>query len=440
MPKLALLILDGFGETIHGKYNAISLAKTPCLDALKKNHTHSFLATSGQSVGLPAGQIGNSEVGHMTIGAGRIISQDYTRLNQMIANGKFSQNKVVQQALNQNKIVHLLGLLSHGGVHSHEDHFYAILETASKLNVKKLYIHDFLDGRDTAPKCAIASIAKLETKIKKYQPLNADWQIVSLIGRYYAMDRDQHWDRIAKAYNLLFQAKADYYYENAVTAIQQVYQKNYSDEFIPAINLQQEVVIKEHDVVIFMNYRSDRARQLTQAIIEIDFQHFPRLNCPVNFFSLTQYNKNFTTPYILEKLQLQNVLAECLAKNSLRQLHLAETEKYAHVTFFFNGGKEKEFPLEDRYLIASPRDIKNYDEKPDMSAVAVTDKLLQSMQQENYDFIVCNYANADMVGHSGNLEATISAINCLDTCLARIIKIAKKHNYDLLITADHGNA
>jgi len=447
-PKpLVLIILDGWGQREDPKANAIAQAHKPCWDALWKNHPHALLSGSGQCVGLPDGQMGNSEVGHMNMGAGRVIHQDLTRIDLAIENGEFFQNPVLCTALDQardtHKALHIIGLLSPGGVHSHEQHFYALLELAAKHGVKTVYIHAFLDGRDTPPRSALHSLNALN---EKCQQLGCG-QIVSLIGRYYAMDRDQRWERTQKAYELLIKGKADFQAKDASSGLEQAYQRGENDEFVQATQIgSSPVVIQDGDVVIFMNFRADRARQLTAALLldpanpslrsgprDEGFKGFD------SFVSLTQYDKNLKTQVAFPPQPLRHILAEYLSELGLKQLRMAETEKYAHVTYFFNGGIEKPFPGEDRVLIPSPK-VATYDLKPEMSAPELTQKLVQAIRQQQYDVIICNYANPDMVGHSGNFEATVKAIETIDTCLSQIIQALKEVSGEALITSDHGNA
>ncbi len=443
-PKpFVLIILDGWGQRDDPKNNAIAAARKPCWDSLWKENAHTLLSGSGKCVGLPSGQMGNSEVGHMNMGAGRIIHQDLTRIDLAIENGEFFKNPVLCTALAQarekKKALHILGLLSPGGVHSHEKHIQALMKMAAEQQVPQVYLHAFLDGRDTPPRSALPS---LEALAKECQDLHCG-QLASLIGRYYAMDRDKRWERVQKAYELLTEGKADAEAKNAAEALKLAYARQENDEFVQATLLgpAKPAVIQDGDVVVFMNFRADRARQLTQAFIGPHFKGFHRNKWPQlsAFVTLTEYDKNFSTQAAFPPVTLRHILAEYLSEQGLRQLRIAETEKYAHVTYFFNGGREKPFPGEDRVLIPSPK-VATYDLKPEMSAPALTDRLVQEIRQQNYDVIICNYANPDMVGHSGNFAATVQAIEVIDTCLGRVVEALKEVGGEALITSDHGNA
>jgi 2,3-bisphosphoglycerate-independent phosphoglycerate mutase len=443
-PKpFVLIILDGWGHREDTRANAIAGARKPCWDQLWKNYPHALLSGSGKCVGLPSGQMGNSEVGHMNMGAGRVIHQDLTRIDLAIENGEFFKNTALCSALDQvrdqKKALHVLGLLSPGGVHSQEKHIQALLELAARHQVSRVYLHAFLDGRDTPPRSAQTS---LEALVKKCRDLGCG-QVVSIIGRYYAMDRDKRWERVQKAYDLLTQGKADFEATDPVQALQQAYQRNENDEFVQAtlIGPAETCAIQDNDAVVFMNFRADRARQLTQAFMDPDFKGFERAKRPrlSAFVTLTEYDKNFPTTVAFPPVTLKHILAEYLSEQGLRQLRIAETEKYAHVTYFFNGGLEQPFPGEDRVLIPSPK-VATYDLKPEMSAPELTDRLVQEIRQQNYDVIICNFANPDMVGHSGNFPATVQAIEVIDSCLGRIIEALKEVQGEAIITSDHGNA
>ena len=439
---LTLIILDGWGYREETETNAIAAAHKPNWDALWKNHPHTLISGSGHCVGLPDGQMGNSEVGHLNMGAGRIVPQDLTRIDHAIDTGDFFHNKVLIDALNlakkSSKAVHIMGLLSPGGVHSHEKHIHAIIKLAATLNVSPLYIHAFLDGRDTPPRSALASIVALDAECRALQC----GQIASLIGRYYAMDRDKRWERIHKAYDLLTLGKADYHADNAEQALELAYARGENDEFVQATHIgTAPASINDGDVVIFMNFRADRARAITQAFIDPDFHGFNREKCPAlgAFICLSEYDRLFPVPVAFPSEPLNHILAACLSQLGLKQLRIAETEKYAHVTFFFNGGIEHPFPGEDRVLIPSPK-VATYDLQPEMSAYLLTERLIQEIKSLHYDVIICNFANADMVGHTGNVAATTKAIETIDTCLGKIAQILHDVGGELLITADHGNA
>jgi 2,3-bisphosphoglycerate-independent phosphoglycerate mutase len=440
---MALIILDGWGYREAPAFNAIAHAKKPCWDQLWRQYPHTLLAGSGNCVGLPTGQMGNSEVGHMNIGAGRVIHQDLTRIDQAIADGSFFKNPELRQALQQvnahHKALHILGLLSPGGVHSHEQHLHALLELAAKQQVKTVYLHLFLDGRDTPPRSAQASLNAL---LHKSQALGCG-QIVSLIGRYYAMDRDNRWERTQKAYALLVAGEADFYAADPLSALEKAYARGENDEFVQATQIGPPHAgsIQEGDAVIFMNFRADRARQLTHAFVDPLFQGFPRKTCPrlSAFVTLTDYDKNLSTRVAFPPTPLEHNLPAYLSAAGLTQLRIAETEKYAHVTYFFNGGVEKPFAGEERILIPSPK-VATYDLKPAMSAHELTTRLVHEIQQQKYDVIICNYANPDMVGHSGNFAATVEAIETIDSCLSSLLQALQAVQGEALITADHGNA
>jgi 2,3-bisphosphoglycerate-independent phosphoglycerate mutase len=442
---LVLIVLDGWGYSEHDKCNAIQGARIPVWNRLWSQYPHLLIRTSGTAVGLPADQMGNSEVGHLNLGAGRVVYQEFTRISRAIESGSFFTNptltNAVDQATAEGKAVHILGLLSPGGVHSHEEHIQAMVKLAVDRKATQVYVHAFLDGRDTPPKSAAASLAAMEETLARL----GRGQIASIIGRYYAMDRDHRWPRIQAAYDLIAQGKAAFQAPTAAAALDMAYTRGESDEFVQATAVVPKggkpVRIEDGDVVIFMNYRSDRARQITRPFIEGGFYGFNRDYRPrlAAFVSLTEYNKEFDIPVAFPAERLKNVFGEYIAKLGLRQLRLAETEKYAHVTFFFNGGEEQPFPGEDRILVPSPN-VATYDLKPEMSAPEVTDKLVAAIESRRYDTIICNYANPDMVGHTGKLDAAVKAIETIDACLGRVVEALQHAGGELLITADHGNA
>ena len=445
-PKpIILIILDGWGYRKETQANAIAAANTPTWDQIWQKYPHKLISGSGRCVGLPDGQMGNSEVGHLNMGAGRIVQQDLSRIDSAIEDGTFFNNdtltKAIRHASINNKAVHIMGLLSPGGVHSHEHHIHAVVELAARHQLKKVYLHPFLDGRDTPPKSALSSLKSLDALCNK---LNCG-RIISIIGRYYAMDRDQRWDRVKKAYDLLVSDDAPYLARNAEEALTLAYDRGETDEFVQptAIHSPGEppITMNDGDIVIFMNFRSDRAREITQAFIDPAFNGFERKKTPQldMFVCLSEYDKRYNAPIAFPTLSLDNIFAEYISQHGLTQLRIAETEKYAHVTFFFNGGIEKPFPNEDRILIPSPK-IATYDLQPEMSAPEITDRLVTEIKSQKYDVIICNFANPDMVGHSGNFDATVKAIETVDQCLQKIISAAQSVGGEILITADHGNA
>ncbi|NOZ11617.1 MAG: 2,3-bisphosphoglycerate-independent phosphoglycerate mutase [Gammaproteobacteria bacterium] len=446
-PKpIVLIILDGWGYSENTEYNAIAAANTPHWDRLWAECPHTLINASESAVGLPTRQMGNSEVGHLNLGAGRVVYQEFTRISRAIATGTFFANATLTDAIDLAKVtdrsVHIMGLLSPGGVHSHEDQIHAMVEMVIKRGLDKVYLHAFTDGRDTPPKSALASIDKME---EKFTALGKG-RFASIIGRYYAMDRDHRWPRIQTAYDLISQGQAPYQVASAREAIEQAYSRDETDEFIQGTAILdtdgQPVQVKDGDVMIMMNFRSDRARQIARPFIEPNFDGFKRNKVLRlgRFVSLTEYQSEFNIPVAFAPERLSNVLGAYLSHLGKRQLRLAETEKYAHVTFFFNGGVETPFEGEDRILVPSPTDVATYNLKPTMSANTVTDELVKGIGSGKYDVIICNFANPDMVGHTGDFDATIKAIETLDNCLGRILPALSKAGGELLITADHGNA
>jgi len=446
-PKpLVLIILDGWGYRPEADHNAIAAAQTPTWDMLWKQYPHALIHASEAAVGLPSNQMGNSEVGHLNLGAGRVVYQEYTRINRAISTGSFFTNKTltdaIDLALHTGKAVHIMGLLSPGGVHSHEDHIQAVAELAAKRGATRLYLHAFLDGRDTPPQSALASITAMQNKFTELQ----HGRISTIVGRHLAMDRDHRWPRIQAAYDLMTQGKADFTAATAVEALEKAYARGETDEFVKPTCVvppgEKPACISDGDVVIFMNFRSDRARQITRPFIEIDFDAFQRAVFPKlgAFVSLTEYNSDFHVPVAFPPDRLQNVMGSYLASLGRHQLRIAETEKYAHVTFFFNGGVETPFEFEDRLLIPSPTDVPTYNLKPEMSAPQLTDALTKAIRGGHYDVIICNYANADMVGHTGDFKATVKAIEAVDRSLAKIYQAIQESGGEMIITADHGNA
>ena len=444
MPVL-LIILDGFGYREACEDNAICQARKPHWNFLWSHYPHTLIDASEKWVGLPSAQMGNSEVGHLNIGAGRIVYQEYTRIEAAIESGEFFSNPALKQAVdtarNNDSTLHILGLLSPGGVHSHETQIHAMLEMAVKAGVARIYVHAFLDGRDTPPRSAAASLELLEDKCARL----GGGRIASIVGRYYAMDRDQRWERLQTAYDLITAGKAPYQAADALTALEQAYARGENDEFVKATAIVppggEPPRMNDGDVAVFMNFRADRARQLTRALTEPDFSGFerayvPKLGC---FCTLTSYSEDFKLPVAFPPQDISNSFGEYISKLGLKQLRIAETEKYAHVTYFFSGGVETPYPGEDRIMVPSPK-VATYDLKPEMSAFEVTDRLVAAIDSRRYDAIICNYANGDMVGHTGNLAAATRAIEALDECLGRVVKAAQKAGGEVLITADHGNA
>ena len=445
---IILLILDGWGHTDNTVYNAIHAADKPHWDRLSAEYPHTLISASGLDVGLPPGQMGNSEVGHMNMGAGRVLDQEFTRITRAIESGAFFQNETLARAFTRaaedGRAVHIMGLLSPGGVHSHEDHIFALIELARQCRVEKLYLHAFLDGRDTLPKSALESIHKARQQMKAA----GIGRFASLIGRYYAMDRDRRWPRTRLAYDLITAGRAEHRFSDPFIAVEQAYARGETDEFIkptvigaPGDSGGPGVTVADGDVMVFANYRADRARQLARAMTKPGFGAFTRARWPRlgAFISLTSYKADYDFPVAFPAARPDNVFGEYIAALGLKQLRIAETEKYAHVTFFFNGGKEVPLPGEDRILVPSPQ-VATYDLKPEMSVFEVTERLLGAINRRRYDAIICNFANADMVGHTGDFEATVAAVEAIDQCLGRILKGVRRVGGELMITADHGNA
>ena len=433
---ILLAILDGWGYTEKREGNAIYHARTPHMDRYLKIYPHSFLKASGEAVGLPRGQMGNSEVGHLNIGAGRIVYQDSTRILKAIEDGSFFRNEVLKTAMKKarNTTLHLMGLIGEGGVHAMDEHLYALLEMAKKEGVERVMIHCFLDGRDTPPKSAGTYIQHLEEKIEEI----GVGKIASLIGRYYAMDRDKRWARTKKAYEMLVKGRRRIV-KSAMEGLAIAYKNGETDEFVQPLVVEGSERIKDGDVVIFFNFRPDRARQLTQAFIDREFRIFPALPMKLHFVTLTRYENNFHNPVAFEKENLVNTLGEVIARHHLKQLRITETEKYAHVTYFFNGGREEPFPGEDRCLIPSPK-VPTYDMKPEMSAYEITEEVIRRIESGKYDVIVLNYANADMVGHTGVWEAAVKAVEAVDECVGSVVEKVLEYGGIAIVTSDHGNA
>ena len=437
MIKFILIILDGFGLRKEKEGNAVAQANTPNLDKMMNNCPLSKIETSGKFVGLPDGIMGNSEVGHMNMGAGRIVKQDLVRINDSIKSNELKNNTQLQNVFNHVKnndsTMHIMGLISDGGVHSHLDHFEYILAAARENGVEKIAIHAFMDGRDTSPVSGINFMNKLENFIasdKKYK-------VATVCGRYYAMDRDNRWERIEKAYKMLINSQGENY-TDAVTAIQSYYDKDITDEFINPSIIGEQCPIQNGDAVFSMNFRADRMRQIVTAINDSNFLHFQTKSLDILFTTMTEYQKEFPYSVLFEQEKIDNIFPELLARNNYRQLRIAETEKYAHVTYFFNGGSEQPFPGETRKLIPSPK-VATYDLQPEMSAPEVTEEVLLAIESDKYEAIIMNFANPDMVGHTGNIKAAITAIETIDSCLEKIQRAANEKDAAIFLTADHGN-
>jgi 2,3-bisphosphoglycerate-independent phosphoglycerate mutase len=450
-PKpIVLTVLDGWGYSPEIKGNAIAQARKPNYDRLLKEFPNTLIHTSGPSVGLPEGQMGNSEVGHLNIGAGRIVLMDITRIDKMIADGDFFRNPLLLEAMKRGRErqLHLLGLVSDGGVHSHIQHLFALLRMARENKVERVFVHCFTDGRDTPPTSGVDYLRQLEQKMREY----STGQIASVNGRYYAMDRDNRWERIEKAYRAMVHGDAETKSADPIAALRASYEKGVTDEFVlpiaiatsaaPGKSAAPRGLIRDDDAVIFFNFRADRARQMTRALAEPDFDKFADRERPKNltFIAMTQYEKTWPwLRYVQGPEKLEHILAQAFADLNFKNLRVAETEKYAHVTYFFNGGVEKPFPGEERILVPSPK-VATYDLKPEMSADGIADAVVKAIEKGDFDAIIMNFANADMVGHSGKLEAAIRAVETVDECLGRIAKVLEAHGGAWIITADHGNA
>lgn len=442
-PKpFVLIIMDGWALGSCDFTNAISAARTPTMDLLYANFSSAELIASGEAVGLPKGQMGNSEVGHLNIGAGRIVYQDLTRINLAIKKSDFFENPVLKEAFKNvkksNSQIHLIGLVSDGGVHSHINHLFALLEMAKKNGVENVVVHAFLDGRDTPPQSAVKYLKDIEKKVEEI----GVGCIATVSGRYYAMDRDKRWERTKKAYDALVHGEGEFA-DDAISAVEKAYERGETDEFVFPTIIEgcREKLVKFGDSIVFFNFRPDRARQLTRAFTEKGFNNFNRGKLPleVHFVCLTEYDATFDLPVAFPPERMKNILADVLAKNNLKQLRIAETEKYAHVTFFFNGGEETPRPFEDRILIPSPK-VATYDLKPEMSAYEVTNTVVDIIDSDKYDFILINFANPDMVGHTGNFDAAVRAIEVVDECVGRIVDTVIDAGGELIVTSDHGNA
>ncbi len=441
-----LLILDGWGINPSKQGNAVAQAKTPFLDSLFKSFPHTQLACHGEAVGLPSGIMGNSEVGHLNIGAGSVVYQDLLRIDMAIKDRSFFENQAINSIIanvkNNDSTLHLMGLISDGGVHSQLTHLFALLDMAAEKGLEKVHVHGILDGRDTPPDSGVSYIKQL----KEYMDVKKIGKLVTICGRYYAMDRDTRWDRTEKAFQLYTGGEGIIETE-PVEAVENAYKRNETDEFVSPIILGEKGVpfkgmAKKGDGVVFFNFRADRARQITQAFTDPDFQGFKREHELefADFVCMTLYDESFTLPLAFSPVHLKGILGEVLSQKEMNQLRIAETEKYAHVTYFFNGGEEKPFPREDRCLIPSPREIATYDQKPEMSAHKVAEEVVSRIKPGKYHMIVLNFANMDMVGHTGDLKAAVKACEAVDSCVCRVVSEIQLKQGTVLITADHGNA
>ncbi len=443
-PKpVVLIILDGWGYRAEREANAIALAQTPNFSQFQRQYPWTLVHTSGERVGLPDGLMGNSEVGHLNIGAGRIVYQEITRIDASILRGDFFKHPLLLDLMQRGREarLHFLGLLSDGGVHSHQEHLYALLRMAKEQGVEHGFVHLFLDGRDTPPTKGVQYIAALQQKMRQY----GVGKIATLMGRYYAMDRDNRWDRTQKAYDAMVNGEGRKA-RDAIAAVKESYHQGVTDEFVvPGVITDTAsdptATIRSGDAVMFYNFRADRARQIARTLTQADLDKFPRRNFPekLHFLSMTQYDKTFTLPYVFPPQPLGHILAGVMADLNLKNLRVAETEKYAHVTYFFNGGVEKAYPGEDRILVPSPK-VATYDLKPEMSALGVQETVVKAVHQSHFDVLIVNFANADMVGHSGKLEAAVKAVETVDACLGEIYEAVRARGGAMIITADHGNA
>lgn len=437
---LALFILDGWGYREDQSSNAVAAANTPILDRLSKEYASTLISGSGLDVGLPDGQMGNSEVGHVNLGAGRVVYQDFTKITKAIGDGTFFENqalvKAIDKAVAADKTVHIMGLLSDGGVHSHQDHLYAAIKLAKDKGAKRICLHGFLDGRDTPPQSAEKYVKQAEDVCAGIEGA----QVATLIGRYYAMDRDKRWDRVKLAYELMVNGKAEYTVATGSEAIAQSYARDENDEFVKPTIVGDYQGFEQGDTVLFMNFRADRAREISHGIITEGFDGFERANKPdINFVMLTEFESTLKAPVAYPTVNLVNVMGEWLSKHGKTQLRISETEKFAHVTFFYSGGKEDEYEGEERVLIPSP-DVATYDLQPEMNSEKLTDAIVKAIEEGKYDVVICNFPNGDMVGHTGKFDAAVKACEAVDACLGRIVSALEKNEGECLITADHGNA
>lgn len=435
---IVLLILDGFGYRTEIEDNAIAAANTPRLDALMQTHAFGTIDASERMVGLPRGQFGNSEVGHLNIGAGRIVEQDITRIDVAVEENTLKDNPVLQDAFKHanGKKLHLIGLLSDGGVHSHIAHFFAVLDAAIAAGVETIVVHPFLDGRDTPPQSAASYLQQLQD----YVAAHAQVHIGAVVGRFFAMDRDNRWERVQTAYDALTGIGAPFTARSAVQALQDAYARGENDEFVQATIIESDMLLEDGDAVLNMNFRADRAREITQALLNADFDGFERQKQPqLSYYaSLTSYGKQYTHPVLFAPQSISNGLGEYLSKQGFTQLRIAETEKYPHVTYFFSGGREEPYEGEERILVPSPK-VKTYDLQPEMNAPQVAEHIVDAVRNNRFDVIICNFANGDMVGHTGVFDAAVKAVEALDVCVGSIVDAVQAAGGEVLITADHGN-
>jgi 2,3-bisphosphoglycerate-independent phosphoglycerate mutase len=445
LKPVLLVVLDGWGNRAEREANAIAIAGTPCVDALRAEFPYTQVETSGNAVGLPEGQMGNSEVGHMNLGAGRVVYQDLVRINRAVADGELFRNGALvdacRKAVAAGGAIHFMGLLSDGGVHSSQEHLYALLDLAQREGVAKAFVHAFMDGRDTPPKSGIEYMRSLKARIAR----TGYGTLATVMGRFFAMDRDKRWDRVEQAYTAMVRG-AGVRAKGGITAMENSYAANETDEFvrptvITDLHGKPNGSVRDGDAIVFFNFRSDRAREITRAFTDPGFADFERPDAPKlsAYVCMTEYDKSFGLPVAFEAQSLDRIFPEIVAAGGLSQLRCAETEKYAHVTFFFNGGRELVFPNEDRILVPSPRDVKTYDLKPEMSAREVADKLVGAIDGGKYGFILANFANPDMVGHTGVLDAAVKAVRVVDECVGRLWAAAKRQGMAMIVTADHGN-
>jgi 2,3-bisphosphoglycerate-independent phosphoglycerate mutase len=436
MKPLAIIIMDGFGISSKEEYNAVARAKKPNLERFWKNYPTTTLAASGLAVGLPRGQMGNSEVGHLNIGGGRIVYQDYTRISLAVEDGSLAENPVLLEAMQKAKEakLHLIGLLSDGGVHSHITHLYALLEMAAKMGLEQVYVHAILDGRDVPPRSALTYFQKLEEKISRI----GTGRVATVSGRYYTMDRDRRWERVEKAYRCLTDG-AGHAAGSAIEAVEKGYSRGENDEFLLPTLVDGRGLVQDSDSIIFFNFRPDRAREITRAFVDRDFQEFATRPMRVHYTCMTQYDATLNVPVAFPAQNLEDTLGQVISRAGLKQLRIAETEKYAHVTYFFNGGRETPNPGEDRCLVPSPK-VATYDLQPEMSAFLVRDEVISRLERDMYDLIVLNFANPDMVGHTGIFDAAVAAVEVVDACVGAVVDKILEKGGAALLTADHGNA